>query len=110
VIGGDDGGVVAAVNAFRASHGVSPVAGRTGAQAQQCALNQGDGPACAPHYAWQPVPIRDGAKVISMIASSGDGTAWLLDPQATSVSVGWAYKPGGGGSAGQYECAILKVG
>jgi hypothetical protein len=110
VIGSDDGGVVAAVNAFRASHGAPPVAGSTSTQAQECALNQGDGPACAPHYAWQPVPTRDGAKVISMIASSGNGTAWLLDPQVTSVSVGWAYQPGDGGGAGQYECAILKVG
>jgi hypothetical protein len=110
VIGSDDGGVVAALNAFRASHGMSPVAGSTSAQAQQCALNQGDGPACAPHYAWQPLPTRDGTKLISMIASGGNGAAWLLDPQVTSVSVGWAYEPGGGGSAGQYECAILKVG
>jgi hypothetical protein len=110
VIGSDDGGVVAALNAFRASHGASAVAGSSSTQAQQCALNQGDGPACEPHYAWQPVPTRDGAKVISMIASSGNGTAWLLDPRATSVSVGWAYQPGGGGTGGQYECAILKVG
>jgi hypothetical protein len=42
-----------------------------------------------------------------MIASRSDGRAWLLDPQMTSFSVGWAYQPGG---AGQYECAILKVG
>ena len=49
-------------------------------------------------------------KVISMIASASNGAAWLLDPQVTSVSVGWAYQPGGGASAGQYECAILKFG
>jgi hypothetical protein len=110
VVGSDDGGVVTALNAFRASHGASPVAGSTSAQAQQCALNQGDGPACVPHYAWQPVSTRDGEKVISMIASGGNGAAWLLDPQVTSVGVGWAYQPGGGGGAGQYECAILKVG
>ena len=110
VIGSDDGGVVAALNAFRASHGASPVVGSTSAQAQQCALNQGDSPACAPHYAWQPLPTRDAAKLISMVASASNGFAWLLDPQVTSVSVGWAYQPGGGGSAGQYECAILKIG
>ncbi len=55
------------------------------------------------------VPTRDGTKVISMIASRSDGGAWLLDPDMTSFSVGWAYLPAPGGS-GQYWCAILKVG
>jgi hypothetical protein len=110
VVGGDDGGVVAALNAFRVSHGAPAVAGATSAQAQQCALSQGDGPACAPHYAWQPVASRNGAKVISTIASRSDGAAWLLDPQMTSFSVGWAYQPGGAANPGQYECAIVKIG
>ena len=44
-----------------------------------------------------------------MIASRNDGVAWLLDPDMTAFSVGWAYVPGAGGS-GQYWCAILKVG
>ena len=107
VVAGDDGGVVAALNAYRTSHGAAAVPGATTDQAQQCALSQGNGSACAPHYAWQPVPTRDGTRVIGMIASRSDGRAWLLDPQMTSFSVGWAYQPGG---AGQYECAILKVG
>ncbi len=104
-----DGGAVAALNAFRTSHGLPAVPGTATSQAQQCALNQGDGPSCAPHYAWQPVSTREGAQVISMIASRSDGMAWLLDPSMTSFSVGWAFAPGAGGS-GQYECAILKVG
>jgi hypothetical protein len=107
VVADDDGGVVAALNAYRTSHGRAAVPGATTGQAQQCALSQGNGSACAPHYAWQPLPTRDGTRVISMIASRSDGIAWLLDPQMTSFSVGWAYQPGG---AGQYECAILKVG
>jgi hypothetical protein len=103
-----NGVVLAAMNAFRASHGAPPVSGSTRTQAQECALNQGDGPACAPHYAWQPVPTRDGAEVISMIASSGNSTAWLLDPQVTSVSVGWAYQPGGGGPVGNTSAPSLR--
>jgi len=106
VVAGDDGGVVAALNAYRTSHGRAAAPGATTGQAQQCALSQGNGSTCAPHYAWQPVPTRDGTRVINMIASRSDGRAWLLDPQMTSFSVGWAYQPGG---AGQYECAILKV-
>ena len=107
---GDDAGVRAALNGFRTSHGSAAVSGATTGGAQQCALSQGDGPACAPHYAWQPVPTRDGAKVILMIASRSDGPAWLLDPAMTSFSVGWAYLPAAAGGPGQYECAILKVG
>ncbi len=110
VVAGDDGGAGAALNAFRTSHGLPAVRGGATAQAQQCALSQGNGPTCAPHYAWQPVTTRDGAKVISAIAGLGDGRQWLLDPGMTSFSVGWAYVPGPGGAPGQYECAILKVG
>ena len=110
VVAGDDGGVVAALNAYRTSHGRAAVPGATTGQAQQCALSQGTGSTCAPHYAWQPVPTLDGTRVINMIAGRGDGAAWLLDSEMTSFSVGWAYLPGGAGGPGQYECAILKVG
>ena len=44
-----------------------------------------------------------------MIASHSDGPAWLLDPDMTAFSVGWADVPGAGGPS-QYWCAILKVG
>ncbi len=77
--------------------------------AQQCALNQGNGPACAPHHAWQPMPTRHGTTVITMIANRSDGAAWLLDPDMTSFSLGWAYLPGAG-VPGQFWCAILIVG
>jgi hypothetical protein len=109
-VGGGDAGVVAALNGFRTSHGRAAVPGATSSQAQQCALSQGDGPSCAPHYAWQPVTGHDGAMAISMIAGRGDGAQWLLDPDMKTISVGWAYVPGGAGSPGQYECAILKIG
>ena len=101
VVAGDAGQVVAAVNQFRTSHGRAAVPGTVSVQAQQCAFAQGDGPACAPSFAWEPVPTQDGRKAVALVAGRGDG--WLLDPAMTSFSVGWAY------ASGQYECAILKA-
>lgn len=108
-VAGDAGAAVAAVNQFRASHGAAPVPGAVSPQAQQCALQQGEGPSCAPHYAWQAVPAQDGQKVISMLTGRGGGAAWLLDPKIRSFSIGWAYAPGAAGGPGLYECAILKI-
>ena len=56
--------------AFRTSHSRAAVPGAASGQVQRCALNQGNGPACAPHYAWQPVPTRDGPTLINMIATA----------------------------------------
>jgi hypothetical protein len=108
-VAGDDAGAVSALNKFRTSHGRSAVPGRATAQARQCALSQGDGPTCQPHYAWQPVATQDGAQAISKIAEQ-DGGQWLLDPAMSSFSVGWAYTPGAGGGPGTYQFAVLKVG
>jgi len=100
----DDGGAVAALNQFRVGHGLAPVPGTVSPQAQQCALQQGDGSACASHFAWEPVPTQDGPKAIGMIKPD-----WLLDPAMKSFTVGWAYAPGPGGKAGTFECAVIKV-
>ena len=67
-------------------------------QAQQCALAQGNGPACQPSYAWEPVETQNGPKAVALVAAK-----WLLDPTMKSFTVGWAY------AGGQYECAILKI-
>jgi hypothetical protein len=101
---------VAALNSFRASHGQHAVPGTASSQAQECALGEGSGPSCQPHYAWEPVPTQDGVRVITMVASRSDGMQWLLDPAMSSFSVGWAYTPGAQGGPGRYSCAILKVG
>lgn len=101
-VAGDDGHLVAAVNAFRASHGSPPATGAVSSQAQQCAVSQGSGPACSPSWAWEPVPNQDGPKAVELLAGRSSG--WLLDPAMKSFSVGWAYAPGTG-----YECAILKI-
>lgn len=104
-VDGDAGQAVEAVNAFRVQHGLPPVAGSVSANAQQCALHEGSGPTCVPHYSWEPVATRDGAKAVGAVAGNG-GSKWLLDPGMKSFSVGWAYAPGGGG---HYEFVILKV-
>lgn len=107
----DDGQAVQALNAFRVSHGRPAVPGSVSAKAAQCALSQGNGPSCQPHYSWQPgAATPDGAKVIAAIAGRSDGSQWLLDPAMTSFNVGWAYAPGAGGAAGHYEFAVLKFG
>jgi hypothetical protein len=106
----DVGSAVQALNDFRVRHGRPAVPGSASAKAAQCALSQGDGASCRPHYSWQPgAATADGAKVISAIAGRSDGMQWLLDPEMSSFTVGWAYSPGAGG-AGHYECAILKTG
>jgi hypothetical protein len=102
-VDGDDGGALDAANKFRVSHGRPAVPGTVSGKAQQCALKQGEGPSCEPHFAWEAVPTQDGQKVISMITGRGAGRTWLLDAGITSLSIGWAYAPGSG-----YECAILK--
>lgn len=108
-VAGDGGQAVTALNNFRVSHGRPPVPGAVSPQAQQCALREGNGPSCEPHYSWEPVPTQDGARVISMITGRSGGMQWLLDPAMSSFSIGWAYAPGAGGGPGHYECAVLKV-
>lgn len=109
-VAGDSGHAVAALNDFRVRHGLRPVPGAVSPQAQLCALQEGSGPSCEPHYSWEPVPTQDGPGVISKITGGSGGTQWLLDAAMSSFSVGWAYAPGAGGGPGLYECAILKTG
>jgi hypothetical protein len=96
-----DGGALAAVNAVRAAHDLPAVSGGVSSNAQTCAQNRGGGSTCVPHYAWTSLPAQNGAKAVTKIAQfSGD---WLLDPNTTTVNVGWAY------TGGAYECALLKA-
>lgn len=105
---GDQAWLVAALNAFRATHGLPTVPGTVSSQAQQCALAQGTGPACPASYSWQSVPAQSAAQVIARIVAR-DGGNWVLDPSTVSFSVGWAYAPGTSGAPGQWESAILKI-
>jgi hypothetical protein len=95
-----DGGAIAAVNALRTAHGLSRVPGAVTKNAQTCALHNGGGSTCIPHYAWTSVPAQDGKKAIAKIEDFGE--AWLLDAKMSTLSVGWAYV------GGSYECVLLK--
>jgi hypothetical protein len=95
---GDAGQLVAAINRFRTAHGQAAVTGTATPKAQQCAVAQGNGPNCAPSYAWEPVPTQDGSKAVGLVSPQ-----WLLDPAVKSFEIGWAY------ANGQWECAILKL-
>lgn len=97
IVQGDVGKAIDAIQRLRAQHNLPRVAGSVSVEAQQCALRQGTGSSCVPHFAWQPVPRPDGAAVVSKVDQQ-----WLLDPRMSSFRVGWAY------ARGQWECAILK--
>jgi hypothetical protein len=103
VLPGDPGGAVAAVNAYRTSHGRKAVPGSVTRAAQKCAVANGDTPACPRTYFWEPVSGHRGTDVVDKIAAKGDGATFLLDPRVKSIAVGWAYFPSSGG----YECAIV---
>ena len=95
-----DGGALAALNSFRAQHGLAPVAGGVSTNAQTCALNQGSGSTCVPHYAWTGLPTQNGAEAIQKISQFG--SSWMLDSGIQRIDIGWAYV------GGQYQCVLLK--
>lgn len=103
IVDGDVGGLVQAINTLRARNGLPAVPGTVSPKAQQCAVQQGSGSSCQPHFAWQPVPTPNGTLVVTKI-----GAQWLLDRGMTSFSVGWAYVPNGPTATGQWECAVIK--
>ena len=109
VLQGDAGQAGAAIDAYRSSHHQPSVLAGVSPSAQSCAINSGDGGSCPASYFWEPVATLDGAAVVGKIAAHSNGSAWLLDPHATSFAVGWAYAPGAGGAAGQVEGVIVKV-
>jgi hypothetical protein len=104
VLTGDPGNVVAAINAFRASHAQPAVTGSAAESASSCAAHSGDTPYCSGSYYWTPVSRLQGVEVVSKIAGYGHGRSWLFDPHLTKVAVGWAEA-----SPNQYECAVFDV-
>ncbi|HEY2299205.1 MAG TPA: hypothetical protein VGH43_15840 [Jatrophihabitans sp.] len=96
----DVGNVVQALNSYRSAHGMPAVRGTVTQAARTCAVSSGD--TCPSGFFWEPVP-RNGEQVISKIANSGDGSAFLLDSNLKAVQVGWAYIP----SSKSFECAIV---
>ncbi len=110
VLPGDGGQAGAAIDAYRAAHRLPLVPTTVSSDAQTCALNAGDGPACSASYFWEPVSTLDGAALVAKVTAKSSGAAWLLDPRATSFSVGWAYAPGAAGKGGLIEGVLFKLG
>lgn len=97
-LSGDVGNAVAAINAYRTQHGQPAVPGAVSPAAQQCALNNGNG--CSGGWAETELAKPDGTQAVQKIQSFGH----LLDPNAKSFEVGWAYDPG----AKLYYFAIIR--
>jgi hypothetical protein len=98
VLAGDVGNGVDAINAYRTDHGQPAVPGRVSTQAQQCALNNGNG--CSGGWAETELAKPNGRAAVQKILAFGR----LLDPQLKTIEVGWAYDPG----AKLYYFAIVR--
>lgn len=98
VLDGDVGQGVAAINAYRSTHGQPAVSGSVGTQAQQCALHNGNG--CSGGWAETEVAKPDGNQAVQQILPFGK----LLDPNLKTFEVGWAYDP----RAKLYYFAIIR--
>jgi hypothetical protein len=96
-----DGGVLAALNQYRTRHGRPAVPGTVTPDAQTCALHQGNGPTCQPHYIWTVASAQNGPQAVGKL--TGFGSSWLLDGKVSSFAVGWAY------AGGSYQCVVLKT-
>jgi hypothetical protein len=95
---GDVGNGIAAINAYRTSHGQPAVTGSVSQKAQTCALHNGNG--CSGGWAETELSKPDGTKAVQKILRFGK----LLDSHLKTVDVGWAYDPG----AKEYYFAIIR--
>jgi hypothetical protein len=97
---GGDGGLLAALNALRARHGLPSVTGMLTAAAEKCAAANGDTPSCPGSYFWEPVTTQSGSDVLDKIAAQQGGSSFLLAPHLTSVAIGWYH-------SGLWKCALI---
>jgi hypothetical protein len=93
----DIGNAVAAINAYRTSHGAPAVSGSVTPAAQTCAVTNGD--QCTGSWAETQLPSADGKTAVQKVQSLTD----LLGANITSVEVGWAFDP----AARQYYFAVI---
>jgi hypothetical protein len=98
VLAGDLGNGVAAINDYRTKHGLPAVPGSVSAQAQTCAVHNGNG--CSGGWAETELATADGAQAVQKILPF----AHLLDAHLTTIEVGWAFDP----SARLYYFAIIR--
>jgi hypothetical protein len=94
---GDIGNAVAAINAYRTSHGASAVSGTVTPAAQTCAVTNGS--QCTGSWAESQLPSPNGKIAVEKVQSLTD----LLSASITSLEVGWAYDP----TAREYYFAVI---
>jgi hypothetical protein len=87
ILDGDVGNGIQAINDYRTQHGKPAVPGSVSRQAQTCALHNGSG--CSGGWAETELATPDGAEAVHKMLEF----AKFLDPDMTSVEVGWAYDP-----------------
>jgi hypothetical protein len=98
ILAGDIGNGIQAVNDYRMQHGHPAVPGEVSAEAQTCAVHNGNG--CSGGWSETELATPDGAEAVQKILKF----AKLLDPHLTTFEVGWAYDPG----AKLYYFAIIR--
>jgi hypothetical protein len=99
ILEGDVGNAIPAINDYRTRHGQPAIPGEAAPQAQNCALRNGNG--CSGGWAETLLSDPDGRQAVHKILPF----AHLLDPQMTSIQVGWAYDPG----AKLFYFAIIRI-
>ncbi len=100
ILQGDPGNAIKAINDYRKQNNLPAVPGRISKAAQTCALSNGSN--CSGGWAESQVPDLTGAAALEKITKFGK----LLDPQMTSLGVGWALDP----ASKQYFFAIVRQG
>lgn len=98
VLDGDIGHGIEAINDYRTAHGQPAVSGAVSAEAQHCAMNNGNG--CSGGWAETELSKPNGSKAVQKILPF----ARLLDPNLKNFEVGWAYDP----DAKLYYFAIIR--
>jgi hypothetical protein len=99
ILEGDIGSGIPAINAWRTQHGLPAVPGSVSAQAQTCAVHNGNN--CSGGWAETELADPNGQQAVQKILPF----AHLDDPQMKSIEVGWAYDPG----AKLYYFAIVRI-
>jgi hypothetical protein len=98
---GDVAGTRNAINAYRARSGKKAVPTTAGAAADKCALSSGSD--CPSSFVWVRVKDLSGSGVVAGV-SRFNSSSDLLDNNAKSFEVGWAYDPG----SKSVSCALIR--
>jgi hypothetical protein len=99
-LSGQIASIAAGINNLRINQGLRPVPASGSSAAQQCAVTQGSGPTCVPHFMYAGVADANPDDAVKALQNVNE--SWLLDPTVTRLEIGWVR------GAGRYNCAVLK--